>query len=825
MGYSFLQNAFTCDYEVSGAKFKLFVIEESDSARCDEVLRNYATAVKSPQTRVAQGLLTFEDPHHGTVGLLWRGKFIWGVLGLDRADLRTEYLDRIRAASEQKLTIERLHSDPNLNGPRLREVKFSPDGSRVTFLKSRPEEQKRYDLWEYSLADSALRLLVDSRSLLPGDERLSDEERARRERKRLFAAGIAEYSWSDDGRMLLFPLGGEVYTYDLSSPPERATKRLTSTPEFETDAQFSPRGRYVSFIREQDLFVIDLGTGKERQLTLDGEGPIRNGMAEFIAQEEMGRHTGYWWSEDEKYVAFTRTDETKVQLSRRMEIYADTFEVFDQRYPRTGTPNVLIKLGVVELASGKIRWIGLGEEQDIYLARVDWLPDNRRLAIQRQSRGQKSLDLLFADALSGKARVVLSESSQTWIHLHDDLKFLKTRPQFIWASERDGHKHLYLYALDGALLRALTAGNWDVGELRGVDEEAGLIYFDGSLTSPLENHLYITSMTSEQVTPPERLTLAEGWHTPDVEEHCRFFVDHFSSPDTPPQVSLNRMDGSRIVYLEENALDENHPYYPYLADHRPAEFGSIRAGNGLVLYFRLTKPASFDPTRKYPVLVNVYGGPGGQVVRKSWRGQGDLWSQYMVQQGYVVFALDGRGSANRGRAFGDVLYRSFGSVEVEDQVRGVEFLKSLPYVDGERIGIYGHSYGGYVVLMAMMKAPGVFAAGVSSAPVTDWLLYDTHYTERYLGHPEHDPEAYRKSSVFSHLDGLEGELLVIHGMADDNVLFTNSCKLYKALQDRGVAFGMMNYPGSKHSLWGKEVATHVGKTKARFFDENLRADR
>ncbi len=726
------------------------------------------------------------------------------------------------AGHAEQLTLERIHSDPNLNGPSLRQVKISPDCSRVTFLKSRSEDFERFDLWEYNLEDGEIRMLVDSRSLVPEEVELSEEEKARRERKRLFATGIVEYFWSDDGRALLFPLGGDLCYFDLTKPSAQATRRLTRTPEFETDARFSPEGRYVSFVRGQDLFIIDLVEGVERQLTLDGEDLIKNGTAEFIAQEEMDRYTGYWWSDDEAYIAFTQTDESPVRVSQRFEIYADTFKVIDQRYPRTGTANVIVKLGVLELATGETQWIDLGQETDIYLARVDWLPDSRHLSFQLQSRDQKSLELLFADAVTGETHVVLNESSRTWINLNEDLTFLEKAPQFVWASERDGYKHLYLYDLDGRLLRPLTAGDWAVERLLCVDEGNGTVYFSANAGSPLERHLYSASLAGETVPRIVQITTAEGWHSVEVAEDGRFYVDQFSSPETPPRVSLNGMDGTLIAHLEANTLDEGHPYYPYLSHHSPVQYGSIEAADGSPLYYRLTKPVPFEPEREYPAIVYVYGGPGGQTVTKSWRGQGGMWNQYMAQRGYVMFAIDNRGSGNRGKAFEDVLYRSLGVVEVEDQVRGVEFLRTLPFVDSENIGIVGHSYGGYMVLMAMMKAPDVFRVGVSLSPVTDWRLYDTHYTERYLGHPENNTEGYESSSVFPHVDGLRGDLLIIHGMADDNVLFSNSCKLFKVLQDKGVVFDIMTYPGSKHGLRGKKVGLHVDRTITRFFDERLK---
>lgn len=723
------------------------------------------------------------------------------------------------AGFAERLTIERIFDDPDLGGPTLRQVKISPDGARVTFLRSRPDDQVRYDLWEYNIADEATRMLVDSEALLPGEEVLSDEERARRERMRLYARGIAQYYWSEDGKGLLFPLGGDLYFYDLDAEDGRATVQLTNTEEFETDARLSPNSNYVSFIRDQDIFCVDIRTGQERQLTFDGEGVIKNGMAEFVAQEEMGRLTGYWWSDDEKRIAFLQVDESPVEVTQRYEIYAEEFKVFDQRYPFAGTNNVLLELGIIELETGDIRWLDLGEETDIYVPRVDWLPDGRRLAVQRQSRDQQTLELFFYDVETGDARFVLRETSDTWVNLNSDLTFLKKKDGFIWASERNGFNHLYLYDLKGHMKRRLTDGDWNVYRLRGVDEENGLAYFEAFAKSPLEKHLCSTSLKTNKPRNAKQITSAEGWHGVTLSDDSKTFVGWYSNTDIPQKVGLYRIDGSLITYLEPNTLDESHPYYPYLDRHVTPDFGSIEARDGSRLYYMMWKPVPFEADKKYPVLVYVYGGPAGQTVTRSW---GGLWYQYLAQHGYVVFSLDNRGTPNRGRAFEDQIYRHQGSVEVEDQVRGVEFLKTLPYVDGDRIGIFGWSNGAYMALMCMMKFPETFQAGIAVAPVTDWLLYDTHYTERYLGNPEKYPDAYEKSGVFPYIDGLKNPILLVHGMADDNVLYTNSTKLYRALQDKTIPFDMMNYPGSKHGIRGKELRTHLYGTMTRFLDGNLK---
>jgi len=725
----------------------------------------------------------------------------------------------------KRLTIERIFADPSLSGPRPRALRISPDGSRVTFLKGKETAREQLDLWEYNIAAGESRLLVDSRVLMPEEVELSEEERARRERQRISAyRGIVEYSWSDDGKALLFPLAGDIYVYDLTKPPEKATTRLTETNEFETDARFSPLGNYVSFIRDKDLFIIDIATGGERQLTEGGEGTVSNGMAEFVAQEEMNRFTGYWWSGDEKRIAFETFDESPVPVAKRYEIYADNFNVTEQRYPAAGDPNVLVGLGVVKVTgkkAGDITWIDLGEETDIYLARVDWL-DEGHLIVQRQPRNQKSLDLLKADARTGETRLIRRELSKTWIELHEDLHVLEKRSGFVWKSARDGFRHLYICSPEGEIVTRLTGGDWCVERLLGVDEQAGLVYFVGTKQTVLERHLYASRLDGSNAEDPRRITTREGVHRISFSDDCSIYIDNFSNDDTPPQVGLHRVDGSRITWLEENALVEGHPYFPYSGRHARVEYGTIEAEDGQDLYYSLIKPIPFDPEKKYPVFIDCYGGPRGQQVMKRWSGVWSLYSEYMAQNGYVVFTLDNRGTGHRGRKFDDPIYGQLGRIEVDDQAAGVRFLRTLPYVDPERIGIFGWSYGGYMVLMAMAKEPGLFCAGASVAPVTDYRLYDTHYTERYLGHPDENEAGYEATSVFPYLKNLRGPLLVVHGMADDNVLFTNSTRLFKELQDNMIPFEMMTYPGKKHSITGKATRTHLFETVTRFMDRHLK---
>ena len=713
------------------------------------------------------------------------------------------------------LSLERIFDDPSLSGKSPVQLKFSPDGSRVTYLQGKTDDYNRYDLWEYNLEDNTNRVLVDSAELFSGPENLSDEEKARRERQRIFGKGILEYTWSTDGKALLFPLNGDLYYYDLASAK---SKKLTNTDAFETDARFSPKGNYVSFIREQNLYALALNSGKEIQLSQDGGGVIKNGMAEFVAQEEMSRMTGYWWSGDETKIAYTRVDESPVKEAIRNEIYADEVKLFNQRYPFTGTDNVKIQLGVVKLNNQHVDWIDLGKDEDIYIARAKWLKDSKTLSYQWQNRSQQTLELRFYDSESKKQKVALTENSDTWINLHFDLVFLKDKKHFVWASERDGFKHLYLYRTNGQLVRQITSGDWAVDSLKGIDEKKGIVYFAGRKDTPLESHLYSAPLFKKGDS--KRITEQGQYHNVVLAKDNKTFIDTSSSVNKPKSAALRKVNGEFITWLEENKLDNSHPLTPYLSNLATPEYGTLKADDGQVMHYRLFKPTNMSAGKKHPVIVNVYGGPHAQRVTNSWRSK-NLYFQYMAQQGYVIFQLDNRGSYNRGKKFEDAIYKNLGDVEVSDQIKGVEFLRTLDYVDAKRIGIYGHSYGGYMALMTMFKAGDYFTAGVSGAPVTDWALYDTHYTERYLGHPDTNAKGYEASAVFPYTDGLKGPLMIYHGMADDNVLFTHATKLFKQLQDSEKQFEMMTYPGSKHSLRGKQVQTHLHQTITNFFNRHF----
>ncbi len=717
----------------------------------------------------------------------------------------------------KQLTIERVYSDPALSGPAPRGLKFSPDGKLLTFLRGKDKDYLQQDLWAMPTNGGEARLLVDSKVLSPNIVELSEEEKSRRERQRIRAHGIVSYSWDKQGKAILVPLDGDLYTVSI---PEGQVRRLTETDAFETDAQFSPKDNFVSFIRKQNLYIIDLSTGKERAISTDGGGSISNGMAEFVAQEEMDRDTGYWWSPDERYVAFQRVDESPVEIINRMEIGAQSARIVPQHYPRAGMTNVSFTLHIAELANGKQSQVDLGDNPDIYLARVNWEADSKTFLIQRQNRTQNQLDILRIDPLSGKNTLVFSETAKTWINLSHDFRSLENNKQFLWTSERDGFRHIYLYANDGKIIRQITKGNWPVSAIAGVDEKKGLVYFSGWQKTPLETHLFVVSYKKKNAKT-RQITPDGGSWSITMDKSARHYIGRYSAPDTPPQTALYNIKGKRINWVEQNALNENHPYAPYLDAHIAPEFGTIAASDGTPLHYQLYKPANFDPQKTYPAIIHVYGGPGTHLVRRTWRGGGD---QLYPQAGYVYFRLDNRGSNNRGKAFEDAIYHAMAGVEVEDQLTGLNFLRSLPYVDAERVGLHGWSYGGYMALMLATRTPEPFAAVIAGAPVSDWALYDTHYTERFMGTPQSNPDGYKAGSAMTYLDELRSPLLMIHGMADDNVIFANSTQVYAALQTKNLPFEMMTYPGQRHGVRGKAQRKHLTHAFFSFFERHLKGN-
>ena len=702
-----------------------------------------------------------------------------------------------------RLTPERVFGDPDLNGPRARGVKLSPDGALVTYLKGADDDQNRLDLWAYDLKGGKPYRLIDARALDAGNRQLSEAELARRERMRLRERGVIEYAWDEEGRAIVVPLDGDLWLFDR---PSGAVRRLTRTPGDEIDAKVSPHDSFVSYVRDQNLYVMDLKSGRELALSTEGREAVSWGVAEFIAQEEMGRTTGYWWSPDESRIALTRIDESGVDIIPRFDIGPDGVKVVQQRYPRAGRPNAMVELYVTDLKGARVK-VDLGPDRDIYLARVNWSKDGRTLYVQRETRDQKRLDLLAVDPATGQSRIILTESSPHWVELSNDFHPLADGA-FLWSSERTGWRHIYLYSRDGRLIRQVTSGDWPVDAIEGVDEAKGLVLFGASKDDVLERQLW--SVSWRKPRPPRQVTSGHGWWATTVANRGGAFAGTYSDPHTPPRTGFFTGDGKLVAWIEPNTLDQTHPFSRYATRLRTPEYGVIQASDGQDLHFAISTPPGFDPSRKYPAVVLVYGGPHTQTIKKQW---GALSDQLLLEAGYVVFRLDNRGSSNRSVAFKTALDRRLGTVEVEDQLAGAAWLKRQPFIDQDRIAVQGWSYGGFMTLMLLTAPDSPFRAGMAGAPPSDWRLYDTHYTERFMGKPSENEAAYKASEIVPRLDRLKpGSLLLLQGMADDNVTFDNSTRVMAALQGRSTPFELMDYPGERHGLRGSPRQLHLWRT-------------
>ncbi|PHR57198.1 MAG: S9 family peptidase [Robiginitomaculum sp.] len=715
------------------------------------------------------------------------------------------------------LTIARMYESPSLSGASINRVQIAPNGKTVTMLRGREDDYNQKDLWSYDLETGESVMLVSSTDLLAGPEVYSEEEKNRRERARQHGRGITSYKWDEKGEQILFPLGGDVYVYNLA---HRKAVQVTKTDGYETDARISKSGRYISYVRDNELYVNDLTTGKERRLSFGATDIIRNATASFVVQEELGRATGYWMAPDETRFAYTQIDESPIAIEERIDFTAQGVKSISQRYPFAGTNNAKVKLGIVSAHGGYTKWVDIGDDEDIYLSRVTWSEDAQHVYASVLTRDNKHLRVYDINPQTGESHVILEETSKTWVNPESVLRPLKDG-SFIWDSERDGYKHLYHYKAGDAAPKQITKGNWPVSRVNCIDEDNQKLYFSGWQKTSLERHIYSVNFDGTHMT---QISKGEGRHGAQFSENCSAYIGRFSNQSTPNQIRTFTNTGEPLIWLNENKLDETHPYFPYMNSHHIPQFGQLAAEDGSMMNYALYKPKDIKAGERRPAITLVYGGPHAQKVRNGWGGAS--LAQILVDKGFVVFEMDNRGTGNRGKAFEDHFYRAMGKIEVTDQTVGAKFLKNLGFVDPERMGIYGWSYGGYLTLH-MLAQTNLYAVGVAGAPVTDWRLYDTAYTERYMGSPKEDSPNYTKGAyehgdVLTHLEGLIEPFLLLHGMADDNVVFRNSIMLMDKMQKLGRHnMSVMTYPGEKHSFRSTANKTHRDTQIVSYFVKTL----
>lgn len=614
--------------------------------------------------------------------------------------------------------------------------------------------------------------------------------------------------WSPSSTELLYSSGGDIFLIHVDTGK---WEQLTKTSEAEHDPKFSPDGKAIAFRRESDLYTMDLETRKETRLTRNGTPTLINGGLDWVYPEELEIGTAFWWSPDSKSIAYLQFDTGREPLYPHEDILRTRASYEPERYPQAGENNADIHLGVVPAAGGATRWLDVGDTRNAYLiGRAGWMPDSKDVYLIRLNRVQNKLEMFSMDVESGAPTTIFRESDPYWINLQGDAKFLPDGKHFLWTSERDGFRHLFLYSNDGKTVKQLTSGPWEVRGIAGFNSTK--VYYASTEGGSLEQHLYSVKLDGSD---KRRVDADPGMHNISMSPDTSYYLDNYSNLTTPPRTVLHSSDGTELAVFHEvdrKLIDEY--------DILPTEIVSFKGADGTSLYGRIIKPAGFEPGKKYPMIVDVYGGPGVPLpIHNSW--QGINIDQVYAHKGYVVWQAENRGGTGRGHAFETPIYRNLGPAELADQVAGVKYLISLGYVDSGRVGIHGWSYGGFMTLNAVLNAPDVFKCGIAGAPVTSWMNYDTIYTERYMGLPSENVEAYKATALPPKASQLKAKLMIVHNFEDDNVLFQNTLQIMNALQLADKEFSFMLYPQKSHGVTGAP-AKQMNRSMLDFFEQNLK---
>jgi len=607
----------------------------------------------------------------------------------------------------------------------------------------------------------------------------------------------------------------EYFIYDLK---DGSLKRLSKKGK-QSYATISPDGKKVAFVRDNNLFLVELSSMKEEAITTDGRfNHIINGASDWVYEEEFSFAKAFYWAPDSKKIAFYRFDESEVP-EYNMQMWGDLYpKDYRFKYPKAGEKNSVVSIRVYHLDTKETQTIDLGNETDMYVPRVMWTKHPDILSIRKMNRLQNRLDLIHANVATGKQEVVLTETADTYVDIefNDNLIYLDNGKEFLYSSERSGYKHLYLYDMSGKLKKQLTDGDWEVDEVAGIDEKNYKIYFTATKVSSIERHLFVVDWKKGKL---EQMTRAAGVHRIDMSPDCRYYIDNYSSAQTPPRYSLHEGSTAKeIAVLEDNAaLAKTLSRYAI----SPKEFFTIKNSEGIALNAWLIKPLNFDENKKYPVLMFVYGGPGSQQVMNQWDSFNFFWYQHLAAEGYMVVCVDNRGTGGRGRAFKHATYKQLGKLEVADQIDAAKYLASLPYVDANRIGIWGWSYGGYMSSLCILLGNDVFKTAIAVAPVTSWRYYDTIYTERYLQRPQDNPQGYDDYSPLTHAARLKGNYLLIHGTGDDNVHVQNALMMVDKLIEANKQFEVFFYPNRNHGIYGGNTRLHLYELMTDFIKRKL----
>jgi dipeptidyl-peptidase-4 len=711
------------------------------------------------------------------------------------------------SAQRKPISLEAYEDWRSRGGPIAGEPVWSPLGTSFAYREG--GELKIYDV-----ASRSARTLVRFDEMNQAAEAPPSSDGDAWENRRVLSPAL---SWTPQGDQLLYTFSGDLFLIHAKTGKWR---QLTKTPSTEADPKFSPDGTRIAFRRAWNLYVMDLASAKETRLTANGSDTLRNAGLDWVYPEELDLGTAYWWSPDSRSILYLQFDTSREPQYPHAALLHEKAVYEPQRYPQAGDDNASIRAGVVSASGGATKWFNSGDTAKTYLiARAGWTPDSRQVWIARTNRVQNQLDMILFDAESSKPgppKTVYRETDPYWINIEGEPVFLPDSSSFLWTSERDGFRHLYLFPLDNSKPKQLTRGSWQISSIACWDLANRQVYYVSTEANPLERQLYRVGFDGGG---ERRITEGAGSHRISMASGCGNFLDTYSSLQSPPETTLRSSDGAQeSVFRRANrtVVDEFDLKIPEIISFTGPAVGHEKT----TLYGRLIKPPGFDPSRKYPLIVNVYGGPHDQSVRDAWSGMSI--DQVLAQRGYLVWQMDNRGTFGRGHAFEAAVFHHLGEVEGEDQLAGVEHLISLGFVDPERVGVYGWSYGGFMTLHLLLNAGDVFSAGFAGGPVTNWRNYDTIYTERYMGLPAQNESGYRESALASQATRLSGRLMVAHNLEDDNVLFQNTLQFTNALQAAGKQFEMQIYAGRSHGVTGADLR-QMNRAMIDFFDRSLGA--
>lgn len=735
------------------------------------------------------------------------------------------------ATTAPALTLEDIFASGTFSSQGFQGGRWAEEGPVITFIESGDAGQTH--LVSYNLETDAQTVVINGNLLhapdvdrpirIEGYQFLSDKSKA--------------LLYTDSERVWRRNTKGFYYVYDMADGT--LTPISDRAKGFQMFAKFSPDGRHLAFVRDRNLFLVDWATMTETQLTDDGtNGGIINGTSDWVYEEEFGLRDGWAWSPDSRHLAFFQLDETNTRDFFMADLRGHYPEEVSFRYPKAGETNSEIRVGVIDVTTKDKRffdtgtWKAGGDSLE-YIPQMGWTPaldGTHHVWMFRLNRDQNDLDLLYANPASGMVQTVLEETSDTWIDAETgfsdldvgQITYLKDGKHFVWISEKDGYRHLYLHQNDGTPVRPLTQGQWEVADFHGIAN--GQVYFTGTLAHPTQRQLYRYPMQSPNGTGPVQISQGAGWHNINMSSDYSHYIDTYSNVSSPTTVTLHRIDGQPVKVLQDNAdLAETLNAY---ALPEP-EFITVPGAAGDELNAWIIKPSNFNPNQTYPLLLYVYGGPGSQTVRNAWGDTRQLWHTMLAEElGIIVASVDNRGTGARGRAFKTATYKQLGVLEAQDQVAAAKHLGSMPYIDAERMAIWGWSYGGFMTLMSMMSGdgPDTFKAGVSVAPVSDWRQYDTIYTERFMSTPQKNEAGYEAGAPVNYADRLKADqrLLMVHGDLDDNVHFQNFVHMVDALQKANKQFDLMMYPGRNHGIYGGNTRLHLHTKITDFLKTHLK---